>query len=164
MLFYDGSRWKPFPYEITYIEHVKVFDTEVSRYKDKENMRAKAIELSEAQRRRLEIVSKVTTLSLDSLIRYVMDDEMKEKPSKELTDAIAKYEERQVLKGLVDAYNAPVGQLMKMGNLILTYEVGAYYESDDIVECNGTLYVVQKSHVASVIHPNMDESIYLERN
>lgn len=164
MFYYDGKRWRPYPYKITYTEQVTVFDTDPVVYANKDNVEAQEVTLSEEQRMRLESVAHVTTMSLDSLIRHVMGEDVPEVSSVEFSEAKRVHDERQALKSIIDPDKVPAGQLRKMGILIKPYEVGAYYEKKDVVDLDGVLYTVKKGHEASKDNPPSEaKSLYKVR-
>lgn len=164
MFYYDGKRWRLYPYKITYTEQVTVFDSDPNPYVNKDNAKVQEVTLSEEQRMRLESVAHVTTMGLDSLVRHVMGEGVPEKASAEFSEAKRAHDERQALKSIVDPDKVPVGQLRKMDILIKPYEVGAYFEKKDVIEYDGDLYTVIKGHEASEGKPPSEaRSLYRVR-
>lgn len=164
MFYYDGNRWRLYPYKITYTEQVTVFDSDPNQYVNKDNVEAQEVTLSEEQRMRFESVAHVTTMSLDSMIRHVMGEDVPEVSSAEFSVAKRIHDERQALKSIIDPDKVPVGQLRKMDILIKPYEVGAYFEKKDVIDFDGDLYTVKKGHEASKDNPPSEaKSLYKVR-
>lgn len=146
MFYFDGDRWRTYPKKIQYTERVTIYDIITEPYEDKKGLKIEDVVLTEEQRTRLEAVKHVTTMSLDSLVEYVMRETPKEKPSKELTDAIKAQEERDAMLELIDVDAAPTDRLERMPGLIQAHETGAYFKKKTVISYKDDLYIVTRPH------------------
>lgn len=164
MFYFDGDRWRAYPKKIQYTERVTTYDIITEPYEDKKGLKIEDVILTEGQRTRLEAVRHVTTMSLESLVQYVMGEVPKEKLSKEFVNAIKAQEERETVLGLIDVDTAPTDQLKRIPDLIQVHQPGAYFRKKAIVSYGGNLYIVTRSHeVTENMTPETDPGYYRKK-
>lgn len=164
MFYFDGDRWRPYPKRIQYTERVTTYDVITEPYADKNGLKIEDVVLSEEQRARLEAIKHVTTMSLESLVEYVMGEIPKEKPSKEFAQAVRNQEERDAIEALIDVETAPAETLVKMKGIICDHEPGAYLKKKAVISYGGDLYIVKKAHeVVEGMNPDMMPKYYKKK-